>query len=405
MERDRLLSLPYMSRRTKYDFDALLLNHNVKLITGPRRVGKSTQALLMLKGKNFAYLNFDDNALLDNWDEELAMQILDEVYPGYDFLLLDEVQNINNWDIWVAKLYRRGINMVITGSNANMLSGEMATMLTGRYLEIKMFPFSLEEVLEWNHVDMNAGNALDSPHVEAIASEFLRYGGFPESVVQRAITGSYLSALFDSILFKDVVKRHRLRNVTDLGDVATFLLSNCGNRLSYNDVARDLKLASINTAKKYMEYLREPFLLYYLSRYDNKLRLMKRAPRKVYAVDNGIIRAKAFGVSENLGHLLENQVFIELLRRGYEVDTSIFYYHSRNNKEVDFVLREGPHVKQLIQVCYDLGSPKTEKREVSALIEAAQELKCDDLVIVTNKEERIIERNGHTVKVVPVMKF
>lgn len=147
-ERDELLGQRYLSRHTNYDFEMLLQNHNVKLITGPRRVGKSTQALLILKNKNFAYLNFDDNNLLEKWDEELVMHILNDIYPNYEYLLLDEVQNVPGWDIWVSKLYRRGINLVITGSNANMLSGEMATLLTGRYLEINMLPFSLKETLE-----------------------------------------------------------------------------------------------------------------------------------------------------------------------------------------------------------------------------------------------------------------
>ena len=148
-ERDRLLSLPYIPRQTIYDFDELLKSPNIKLLTGPRRVGKSTQALLMLRGKNFAYLNFDDNELLNKWDEQQAEMLLGEIYPNYEYLLLDEVQNIDGWDVWVNKLYRRGVNLVITGSNAKMLSGEMATVLTGRYLEINMLPFSLAEASQF----------------------------------------------------------------------------------------------------------------------------------------------------------------------------------------------------------------------------------------------------------------
>ena len=138
MERDELLSRPYQQRHINYDAEGLLQNPLIKLITGPRRVGKSVFALLMLQGKNFAYLNFDDNQLLEKWDEDLAMSALDDVYSGYDFMLLDEIQNLPDWDLWVSKLYRRGKNMIITGSNARMLSSEMATVLTGRYLQIEM---------------------------------------------------------------------------------------------------------------------------------------------------------------------------------------------------------------------------------------------------------------------------
>lgn len=395
-ERDRLLSLPYIPRQTIYDFDELLKSPNIKLLTGPRRVGKSTQALLMLRGKNFAYLNFDDNELLNKWDEQQAEMLLGEIYPNYEYLLLDEVQNIDGWDVWVNKLYRRGVNLVITGSNAKMLSGEMATVLTGRYLEINMLPFSLAEASQFAD---RLGNA------EKIQDDFLKNGGYPETFTQRSITQSYLQTLFDSILYKDIVRRHKIRNATDLNNVAMFLLSNFTGTFSYNDVADDLGLSSVSTTKKFMDYLHEPFLFYYLDRYNNKLKLMKKAPRKVYVVDNGFVSSKAFNLSENLGKLLENQVFVELLHRGYDTEKTLFYYHSRNDKETDFVLREGNKVKELIQVCYDMSKEKTIKREVDSIVECAGELGCDNLTIVTWNEQRTIEKKGYTIKVVPVGKF
>lgn len=404
-ERDNLLAQPYLSRHTGYALGDMLQNHNIKLITGPRRVGKSTQALLMLKGKNFAYLNFDDNKLLDLWDEDLVMNILDEVYPNYEFLLLDELQNVKGWDVWVSKLYRRGVNMVITGSNANMLSGEMATLLTGRYLEVKMLPFSLEETMAWNKIDIREVREDQKAQAYAILHEYLLQGGYPETVVTRSITQNYLSTLFDSIIYKDIVKRHKVRNVTDLNNVASFLLANFCNSLSYNDVCDDLGLASVSTTKKFMEYLHEPFLFYYLPRYNSKLKLMKKAPQKVYVVDNGFVTSRAFNLSENLGRLLENQVFVELLRKGYDTENKLFYYRSRNDKETDFVLRNGTKVERLIQVCYDMSNEKTLKREVSSLIECAGELHCTDLVIVTYNEERSIERDGYTIRVMPVSKL
>lgn len=404
-ERDGLLSRPYLYRHTKYDLNGLLTNKLIKIITGPRRAGKSTQALLMLRGKNFAYLNFDDNALLSHWDEELVTTMLGEVYPGYEYLLLDEVQNLDNWDLWVSKLYRAGINMVITGSNAKLLSSEMATALTGRYLQVEMFPFSLAEFFEWNKQDIETIKPEDAPRVRTIMDDYLHNGGYPETVEARPITHSYLSTLFDSIIWKDVAKRYKVRHVSDLNDLAMYLVSNFCSPLSLNDVATSLGFASVSTVKKFMLYLNEPYLFFYLPRYNNKLKLMKKAPQKVYVVDNGFVSAKAFSLSENLGRLLENQVFIELLRRGYDVEKTLFYYRSRNDKETDFVIRQGAHIQSLIQVCYDLSSPKTEKREVDSIIECADELNCSDLMIVTASEERIIEKNGHKVRVVPIEKF
>lgn len=404
-ERDELLSRPYLIRRSSQDSDVLLNSHLIKLITGPRRVGKSTHALLMLRDKNFAYLNFDSQPLLDAWDANLVMRMLDDVYPNYEYLLLDEVQNLDAWDLWVSELFRKGINLVITGSNAKMLSSEMATVLTGKYLQIEMFPFSMEEFFDWNKLDLHNLKSEQQAEGKVLTDDYMRNGGYPEVVASRQLVRSYLDTLFDSIIWKDVAKRHNVRNITDLNNLAMYMISNFCNPLSANELSEELGFQSVNTTKKFMDYLHEPYLFYYMSRYNNKLKLMKKAPRKVYVVDNGFVTAKAFAVSENLGRLLENQVFVELVRRGYNTDKSMFFYRSRNDKEVDFVLRKGAHIERLVQVCYDMSSPKTEKREVDSIVECAEELRCSNLTIVTHEEERTLEKNGYTISVIPVSKF
>lgn len=404
-ERDELMSRPYLTRRSNQDTGLLLNSSLIKLITGPRRVGKSTQALLMLRDKNFAYLNFDNYSLLEAWNANLVMRMLDDVYPGYEYILLDEVQNLDGWDLWVSELYRLGKNLVITGSNARMLSSEMATVLTGKYLQVEMLPFSLEEFFDWNKLDLHMLKPEDITNSFVLTDDYLRNGGYPEVVASRQLTRSYLDTLFDSIIWKDVAKRHNVRNVTDLNNLAMYLVSNFCNPVSANDLTTELGFSSVNTTKKYMDYLHEPYLFYYLSRYNNKLTLMKKAPRKVYVVDNGFVASKAFSVSDNLGRLLENQVFIELVRRGYDVERTMFYYRSRNDKEVDFVLRKGAHIERLVQVCYDMRNPKTEKREVDSIVECAGELKCDNLVIVTNNDKRTIEKDGYKIDVVPISEF
>ena len=404
-ERDELLSRQYLTRRSNHDEDMLLNSHLIKLITGPRRVGKSTQALLMLRDKNFAYLNFDSQQLLDAWDANLVMRMLDDVYPGYDYLLLDEVQNLEGWDLWVSELYRIGKNLVITGSNAKMLSSEMATVLTGKYLQVEMLPFSLEEFFDWNKLELHNLKPEQDAESKVLTDDYMRNGGYPEVVASRQLVRSYLDTLFDSIVWKDVAKRHNVRNITDLNNLAMYLVSNFCNPLSANELSEELGFSSVNTTKKFMDYLHEPYLFYYLSRYNNKLKLMKKAPRKVYVVDNGFVAAKAFSLSENLGRLLENQVFIELIRQGYDTEKTMFYYRSRNDKEVDFVLRKETRVERLVQVCYDLSSPKTEKREVDSIVECAGELKCSNLTIVTKEDERTIKKDGYTIKVLPISKF
>lgn len=402
-ERDELMGHSYQQRHTRYDADSLLCNPLIKLITGPRRVGKSVFALLMLQGKNFAYLNFDDSELLEKWNEDLVMATLDEVYPGYEYMLLDEIQNLPEWDLWVSKLYRRGKNLVITGSNARMLSSEMATVLTGRYLQIEMLPFSLGETLCWR----NAGSDREeeAARTEALTDDYMRNGGYPETIRSRSITRNYLSTLFDSILLKDVARRHKVRNTSDLYNLASYLLSDFCNPVSVNDLAGDLGLSSVATTKKFCDYLSEPYLFFYLPRFNNKLKLMAKAPKKVYVVDNGFVQGAAFNLSENLGRLLENQIFVELMRRGYTPGKTLFYYRTRNDREIDFVTCNGVKVEQLVQVCYDMSSPKTRKRELDALAEAAGELRCDNLVIVTGSHDETIEWRGRTISAVSVGRY
>lgn len=402
-ERDELAAHPYQQRFTKHNPEELLDSPLIKLITGPRRVGKSVFALLMLQGKNYAYLNFDDSQLLEKWDEELVIAMLDNVYSGYDYLLLDEVQNLPDWDLFVSKLYRRGKNLIITGSNAKMLSSEMATVLTGRYLQIEILPFSLEETIAW--LGLNPDKEEQKALTETVTDDYMRNGGYPETIRARSITKSYLSTLFDSILLKDVAKRHNIRNTSDLYNLATYLLSNFCNPVSANDLTSELGLSSVTTTKKYCDYLCETYLFFYLPRFNNKMKLMSKAPKKTYIVDNGFIQSTAFNLSENLGRLLENQIFVELLRRGYIPGQTLFYYRSRNDKEIDFVTRKGTKPEQLIQVCYDMTSEKTRKRELDALVEAAKELHCRNLIVITGTQEGEINHNGVAIRITTTRNF
>lgn len=404
-ECERLQSLPYVSRQSRYDIPLLLQNPQIKLITGPRRAGKSIFALMMLSGHRFAYLNFDDPKLLSLWNEDVVMSALDSVYPSYQFLLLDEVQNLEGWDLWVAKLYRRGINLVITGSNAKMLSSEMATVLTGRYVEIEMLPFGLSETLNYSGIDAGAILPEQQANARIVYEEYLRFGGFPETLQARQMTSNYLQTLFTAIISKDVAQRHKIRKVTELFNLANYLLSNFCNPFTTLSLCEDLGMNSENTVKKFCAYLHEPYLFFYLPRYNNKLKIMMKAPRKVYVVDNGFVLGAGFNLSENVGRLLENDVFIELRRRGYNEDTSLFYYRSRNDKEVDFITRKGSQVEQLIQVSYNISTERTLKRELSALVECAEELHCDNLLLITFENENVVKYGGREIQILPFNKW
>ena len=396
-ERDDLASRPYYTRKHIQDVAPYLEANIIKLITGPRRAGKSVYALQILSGKNYAYLNFDDTQLLGAFDEDSVMQALAEVYPGYEYLLLDEVQNLDSWDAWVSKLSRRGVNLVITGSNANLLSSEMSTFLTGRYVEIQILPFSMEETLKYREAPINAELPDEKAELYIEMEDYLKKGGYPEIVKNREIEQAYLTALFDSIILKDVAQRHKIRKITELYDLADYLISNYSNPLSYNEIADELSLGSVTTVKKFCGYLAEPYLFFYLPRYNNKLKEMKKAPRKVYVIDNGFIFTRSFELSSNNGRQLENMVFIELLRRGYDLKKSLFYYRTSNDKEVDFVTRDGRKVTSLIQVSYDISKTKTRERELDALVKASEELKCDNLLLINWDQDEFVTYKGKSV--------
>lgn len=404
-ERDDLASRPYHTREHIQDVTPYLDANVIKLITGPRRAGKSVYALQILSGKNYAYLNFDDAQLLGAFNEDAVMQALAEVYPGYDYLLLDEVQNLDSWDAWVSTLYRRGVNLVITGSNANLLSSEMSTLLTGRYVEIQILPFSMKETLEYKEAPINAELPDEKAKLFIEMDDYLKKGGYPEIVKNRDIEQAYLSALFDSIILKDVAQRHKIRKISELYDLADYLISNYSNPLSYNEIADELSLGSVTTVKKFCGYLAEPYLFFYLPRYNNKLKEMKKAPRKVYVIDNGFIYTRSFELSSNNGRQLENMVFIELLRRGYDFEKSLFYYRTSNDKEVDFVTRDGRKVTSLIQVSYNISKTKTREREMDALVKASEELKCENLLLITWDQEDSVEHKGRSIRIVPAEKW
>ena len=404
-ERDDLASRPYYFRKHIQDVAPYLETNVIKLITGPRRAGKSVYALQILSGKNYAYLNFDDTQLLGAFNEDAVMQALAEVYPGYEYLLLDEVQNLDSWDAWVSKLYRRGVNLVITGSNANLLSSEMSTLLTGRYVEIQILPFSLEETLKYREAPVNAELPDEKAKLFIEMDDYLKKGGYPEIVKNREIEQAYLTALFDSIILKDVAQRHKIRKITELYDLADYLISNYSNPLSYNEIAEELSLGSVTAVKKFCGYLAEPYLFFYLPRFNNKLKEMKKAPRKVYVVDNGLIYTRSFELSSNNGRQLENMVFIELLRRGYDLKKSLFYYRTSNDKEVDFVIRDGRKVTSLIQVSYDISKTKTRERELDALVKASEELKCDNLMLITWNHDGSVEYKGKSIRIISMDKW
>jgi uncharacterized protein len=403
-ERNSLLNKSYIKRIDVPVKAEYLSTGLIKLITGPRRAGKSVWSLQLLKDENFAYLNFDDDLLLKHFDENAVIQSLNEIYPGFRYLLLDEIQNLPDWELWINKLHRRGVNLIITGSNAKLLSGEMATSLTGRFVLIEIYPFSFAEVLSFHRIKIPSQSDLTPGKMGNILSylnSYLLNGGFPEIVLNPSVVKNYLSALFDSVLLKDIMKRFRIRQAQQLYDLSNYLLSNYTNLHSFSQLKEGLNFNSVATTQKFTRYLSESYLFVVLSRYSVKIKKQQKSPGKFYVIDNGFIKARSFEVSPNHGRLLENVVFIELLRRQFKPGLDLFYYHTRNNREVDFICRRGHKVENMIQVCYDITNQKTLKREIAALGEASEELACHNLLLITWDKEGVIEYKESNIRLVP----
>jgi len=408
LEKERLLVKNYIPREQLSFVRRFLDSDLIKVISGPRRAGKSIFSLLLLQNKRFAYLNFDDESLLKVKDYSEIVKAIFEVYPEAKFILFDEIQNLKNWELFVNKLQRRGANLILTGSNANLLSKELATRLTGRYLSIEIFPFCFREVLKANNFEIKK-EELALPEIKGrmlnYLDSYLKNGGFPEVVVRDVDAKTYLETLFDAILLRDAVKRYKVKFSQKIYDLALYLVSNFSSEFTFTKLRNTLDFRSTNTVEKYLKYLEESYLVFSLNRFSFKMKEQIRSPRKIYLVDNGFILAKSFQFSQNFGKLMENLVFIEILRKGYKLNKDVFYYKAGNGSEVDFVLRKGIKIERLIQVCYGIDRQDVKGRELKGLVGAGEELNCSNLVIITWDEEGEEIFKGKKVKFLPLWKY
>lgn len=410
LQKERLLTFSYISR-TKEPFAKKWLDSDlIKVVLGPRRAGKSVFSLMLLKERPFMYFNFDDE-MVANTREISTDELMRELHVAYGEIktvFFDEIQNLPNWELFVNRLHRSGYNLVLTGSNAHLLSQELATHLTGRHMPIEILPFDFKEFCnakkfqidpEFGSLPQQKGNLLH------LMDDYLRNGGFPDVVVNNLEPNDYLGVLFDALLFKDVVKRHRVKYSTQIGNLGSHLINNFSNTYTVRKLLIDLNLKSVSTTEKYIKYLEEAYLIFSLHRYSPKSVLRIKSPRKVYIVDNGFITAKAVQHSPDVGRLMENLVFNELVKRGNQPSRNLFYYKTRNDREIDFVIKDGYQVIELIQVCYDLSHTEVEQRETKALFEAGDELNVKKLTILTWDEKREIEKDGNIIYIRPMWEW
>jgi len=404
------LSLPYIERTKEKEAKKWLDSDLIKVVLGPRRAGKSVFSLMLLKDKEFAYFNFDDESLPgeDTFDLNELMSELRQAYGETKNILFDEIQNLPKWELFVNRLHREGYNLVLTGSNARLLSKELATHLTGRHIPIQILPFDFSEILRAKQYEVTEEKLAipsEKGKLLQILNEYMLSGGYPEVVTKGLDPRGYLDVLFDSLLFKDVVKRHKVRFSEQIDNLGSFLINNVTGQYSIRKLANILGFKSGVTLEKYLGYLTEAYLIFSLHRYSAKAGLRLRSPKKAYVVDNGFITSKAVQHSPNNGKYMENLVFTELVKRGSESNREIFYYHTRNDREVDFALKSGTEITELIQVTYESSNPDVVQREIKALVEAGKELHVNNLLVLTWDDKRDMEKGGMTIQFRPLWEW
>jgi len=384
--------------------DLKLTNDLIKVIVGPRRAGKSFFAIHFLnKQGKFGYVNFDDERLVEveNYDEIIVA--MNSVYDNPKFVLFDEIQNLPKWELFANRLQRQGYNLVITGSNSNLLGKELATHLTGRHLLTNIFPFSFKEYLKFENKELIISE------IKEKLSQYLLNGGYPEILSKKVELKEYLSNLFNSILYRDIVKRYKIRNPKQIENLAIYLISNIANEYSYNSLTNSGKIKSSHTTEKYLSYLEESFILFSLNRFSYKVKEQLSSNKKIYCIDNGFIQAKAFKLSPDFGKLYENVVACKLKKGEIEGKLRFYYWKNQQQEEIDFIIQEGLKVKQLIQVCFNMSDLETKNREIRALIKASKELKCNNLLIITEdtESEEKAEWFGDkaTIRFIPLWKW
>ena len=388
-----------------------LINLNSKLaqvVIGVRRSGKSTLCFNALRkaGVHYAYANFDDERLeeLETKDLDNVLQTLYKIYGKFDYLFLDEIQNIDGWPLFVNRLLRQRIHIIITGSNAKLLSTELATHLTGRHHKIELFPFSFKDWCSIKDVEYTRLTTKNKGLLSKAYEEYFRQGGFPELISGEENPKEYISTLIDNIISQDIKKRYKIRNIDALKRLAHHILNETPTLIVKETLQNIIGIKSERTLGNYLMYLNQTYLISTISKYSSRSRERARN-EKSYAIDVAFMdkRENAFS-GENLGWRLETVVYLELLRRKAGTENDIYYYQGRS-AEADFVVCDGNKTLAVYQVSYDISNEKTRKRDIKGCIAGAKATKCDNIFLITDHESEVIEEDGYTIQVIPIWEW
>ena len=398
-----------------------LKNDEIIVLKGVRRSGKSTLLINQIKQltnnkidkEDILFVNLEDPRFINHLDVELLENIKD-TYLQYlnpkskPYIFLDEVQNISNWEKWVNKEYElKKSNLIITGSNSSMLSSEIATTLSGRYLSCTVYPLSFKEYLGFLNINIKSMLDFVQHKIKIMRAfeEYLLYGAFPKvPFYPKEQKKDLLITYKDSILLKDIVARYKLKDFYKLEEIAAFLLSNSGIIQSINKLKNNFSI-SFDMASSYIEYLKNAYMIFEVKKFDYSLKKQNVNEKKYYSIDLGLSNIYRVPNLQNRGNDIESIVFLELLRRDYQV----FYYKTSNDLECDFVVQKGNKIVKLIQVSTTLKTQKTKDREIAGLFKSMQELKLDEkevkLLIIAEDQDSKIEYQNSTIEVVNILKW
>ena len=388
----------------------------VVMITGTRRGGKSSLMKLIcddlikkykVSPSNILYLNFEDERFIEFNTGDFAQ--IYELYlqinkpTGRKYFFLDEIQNVAGWERWVNRLYENeNIKIFITGSNASLLRSEISTALTGRNRVIINFPFSFREFLVFENYRLEENDFYQTEKralIKSFFQEYLKLGGYPEIV--KINDPTLLEQYFKDIIYRDILPRYSIKKIKEIRELCLFLASNLGSIHSYNQLLSLIGVKSINTVKSYLEILEEVFLFFQIKLFDYSIKRQIYNPSKIYIIDTALGNSISFKFSENIGHIYENLVFLELKRRNKE----IYYWKSKKDKEVDFLIKRGLEIDEAIQVSYNLNDKKTLDREMESLLMAKDEFGIKHLTIITEDEDIEKEIRGVKIKIIPLWKW
>lgn len=367
-----------------------ILPHFALVVSGIRRSGKSTllTQLIEKQGENsYLFLNFDTPLLFEF--EFSDFSLLDTIIaenPHIKTLYFDEIQVVEGWEVYVRGKLDSGFDVVVTGSNASLLSRELGTKLTGRHLSKELFPFSFVEFCEFLSKEQNA---------EAV-NDYLMQGGFPQYL--QLNEEEILHALINDILYRDIVVRFGIRDDRSIKRLLLFAAGNVGNLITANKLKQSIEVKSAATVQEYLTHLEQAYVIQLLPKFSYSYKVQLANPRKIYFIDNGLQRVITPSFNQDLGRKLENAVFWELRRQFSEL-----YYYNENNKECDFIVCKNSTPIQLVQVCWELNS-ENQRREIEGLVDAMQFFNFEYGKIITLDQEDRVLIEGKVIEIIPFWK-